>query len=119
MGIEDETICFIDGVHPTHNVQLGYGWIKKGVEKYIPSNCGRSRINLTGAIDIITRNIVVQEDTTLNADATIRFFKKLENVDREKNKIHVFLRQCSILPQQRCGSIFRRLKNSTSFPTSI
>ena len=24
---------------------------EKGVEKYIPSNCGRSRINLTGAID--------------------------------------------------------------------
>ncbi|WP_231909318.1 helix-turn-helix domain-containing protein [Candidatus Protochlamydia naegleriophila] len=27
----DETICFIDGVHPTHNVQPAYGWIKKGV----------------------------------------------------------------------------------------
>ena len=26
----DETICFIDGVHPTHNVQTTYGWIKKG-----------------------------------------------------------------------------------------
>jgi len=27
----DETICFMDGVHPTHNVQPAYGWIKKGV----------------------------------------------------------------------------------------
>ncbi len=24
----DETICFMDGVHPTHNTQPAYGWIK-------------------------------------------------------------------------------------------
>ena len=29
----DETICFMDGVHPTHNVQTAYGWIKKGERK--------------------------------------------------------------------------------------
>jgi transposase len=87
---KDETICFMDGVHPTHNVQLGYGWIKKGVEKEIPANSGRSRLNLTGAIDITSHNIVVQEDNTLNADATIRFFKKLEASQPEKRLIHLF-----------------------------
>lgn len=30
---EDETICFMDGVHPTHNVQPAYGWIKKDERK--------------------------------------------------------------------------------------
>ena len=39
---ENETICFTDGVHPTHNVQPAYGWIKKGVRKEIPANSGRS-----------------------------------------------------------------------------
>jgi transposase len=34
---KDEAICFIDGVHPTHNVQLAFGWIKKGVSKAVPS----------------------------------------------------------------------------------
>jgi len=87
---KNETICFIDGVHPTHNVQLSYGWIKKGVEKYIPSNCGRSRINLTGAIDIIAHDVVIQEDITLNSDATISFFKKLESAKPDISKIHVF-----------------------------
>src|ERR1700744_1513951 len=41
----DETICFMDGVHPTHNVQPAYGWIQKGVRKELPANSGRSRIN--------------------------------------------------------------------------
>jgi len=87
---EDETICFMDGVHPSHNVQLGYGWIRKGVEKYIPSNSGRSRLNLTGAIDILSHNIVVVEDTTLNADSTISFFEKLEQSQPDKHFIHVY-----------------------------
>jgi transposase len=75
---EDETICFIDGVHPTHNVQPAYGWIKKGVRKEIPSNTGRSRLNLSGAIDVVSHNIVIQEDQTLNAESTILFFQKIE-----------------------------------------
>ena len=73
---DDETICFIDGVHPTHNVQPAYGWIKKGVRKEILANTGRSRINLSGSIDAVTHNVVIQEDETLNADSTIRFFSK-------------------------------------------
>lgn len=46
----DETICFVDGVHPTH--KLFYGWIRKGVRKEIWSYTGRQRINLLGALDV-------------------------------------------------------------------
>ena len=87
---DDETICFIDGVHPSHNVQLSYGWIRKGTEKLIPSNTGRARLNLTGSIDILSQTILVQEDKTLNSEATIRFFRKLEQSYSNKAKIHVF-----------------------------
>ncbi len=87
---QNETICFMDGTHPSHNVQLGYGWIRKGSEKPIPSNSGRSRLNLTGALDIISHQVVVQEDTMLNAKATISFFKKLEASLADKGWIHVF-----------------------------
>lgn len=87
---EDETICFMDGVHPSHNVQLGHGWIRKGTEKLIPSNTGRSRLNLTGAIDIISHKVVVQEDKMLNATATIEFLKRLEYSLSDKSRIHVF-----------------------------
>lgn len=86
----DETICFLDGVHPTHNVQPAYGWIKKGVRKEIPANTGRERLNLSGAIDVVSHNIVIQEDQSLNAESTIRFFKKIEEAYPSKRKIHVF-----------------------------
>lgn len=87
---ENETICFTDGAHPTHNVQPAYGWIKVGVRKEIPANTGRGRLNLSGIIDVISHNVLVAEDTTLNADSTIRFFQKVEAAYPTKTKIHIF-----------------------------
>ena len=72
-----ETICFIDGIHPTHNVQKAYGWIKKGERKEIPANTGRARINLSGSVDIISHKLIVQEDKNLNSKSTICFFRKI------------------------------------------
>lgn len=87
---ENETICFIDGVHPTHNVQLAYGWIKKGIRKEIASNSGRFRLNLSGIVDMVSHKILIQEDDTLNAEATIRFFRKIEEAYPTKTKIYLF-----------------------------
>ena len=87
---EDETICFMDGVHPTHNVQPAYGWIQTGVRKELPANSGRSRLNLSGAIDIINHKVLIQEDKTLNAEATINFLKKVEIAYPTKKRIHLF-----------------------------
>ena len=106
---EDETICFMDGVHPTHNVQTAYGWIKKGVRKEIPANCGRSRLNLSGAIDVIDHKILVQEDKMLNAEATTSFLRKIEDAYQTKNKIHLF---CDNARYYRNKDVTKYLKSS-------
>lgn len=87
---ENETICFMDGVHPTHNVQPAYGWIQTGIRKEIPTNTGRSRVNLSGAIDVINHKILVQEDKMLNAAATVSFLEKIESAYPTKRCIHLF-----------------------------
>lgn len=86
----NETICFIDGVHPTHNTKPAYGWIQKGVRKEIPTNTGRQRLNLSGALEIISKRVLVQEDLTLNAHSTITFFEKIERAYPEMVKVHIF-----------------------------
>jgi transposase len=106
---EDEAICFTDGVHPTHNVQPAFGWIKKGVRKELPANTGRARLNLSGAIDIIDHTIVIHEDSTLNAESTIRFFRKVEEAYPGKRKIHVF---CDNASYYRNAMVREYLKNS-------
>lgn len=86
----DETICFMDGVHPTHNVQPAYGWIQKGIRKEVPANSGRSRINLSGVLDVISHKVLIQEDKMLNAEATISFFRKIEAAYPGKKRVHIF-----------------------------
>lgn len=86
----NESICFIDGVHPTHNTKPAYGWIKKGVRKEIPTHTGRQRLNLSGALDILSKRVLIQEDISLNAQSTIFFFQKLERAYPEAHRVHVF-----------------------------
>lgn len=106
---EDEAICFIDGVHPTHNVQPAYGWIKRGVRKEILANTGRARLNLSGSINIETHTVLIQEDVTLNAESTISFFQKIEKAYLTKKKIHVF---CDNAPYYRSKIVQEYLKTS-------
>ena len=93
----------------SENVQPAFGWIKTGVRKEIPANTGRERINLTGMIDVISHNVLVQEDETLNADATIQFFRKIEEAYPTKRKIHIF---CDNAPYYRNKAVKAYLKTS-------
>ena len=86
----DEAICFMDGVHPTHNVKSAYGWIQTGERKELRTNTGRQRLNLSGAIDITSKRVIVREDETLNAASTIAFFMQIEAAYPQTRKVHVF-----------------------------
>lgn len=86
----DESICFLDGVHPTHNMKLTYGWIPTGERKEIPTNTGRQRLNISGAIDIVSKKVLSHVDITLNAESTITFLKKIEAAYLASKKVHVF-----------------------------
>jgi len=88
---KDETICFVDGVHPTHNTQLYCGWIRKGERKEICSNTGRQRLNISGAIELMEGKLHFQEDKMLNVEETITFLNKIDRAYPTKRKIHLFL----------------------------
>ena len=46
-GTED-TLVFMDSVHPTQATKLGYGWIKTGETMQISTSASRTRVNLVG-----------------------------------------------------------------------
>jgi len=87
----DSKVYFIDGVHPQHNSLPSYGWMPKGEETKLKSNTGRKRVNLSGALDSETHEIIVQEDQRLNAETTISFFKKIERMNSAAPTIYIIL----------------------------
>lgn len=86
---ENEVILFGDGVHPEHNVHATKAWIKKGEQKRIPTNTGRKRLNINGALNIEQMSTVVHFAETLNAQTTRELFDKIQAAYPDKRKIHL------------------------------
>lgn len=112
---ENETICFMDGVHPTHNVKPAYGWIQKGKGKEILTNTGRQRVNLSGVIDIISKRVIVREDETLEAESTIRFLKSIEKAYPSKQTVHLFCDNARYYRNKKVQIFLETSKNSMHF----
>lgn len=88
---ETDPIYFADATHPQHNSVPSYGWIKKGKEKELKANCGRQRLNINGAIDIETLEPVTGFYDTINAQATIDLFGKIEAKHRDAKTIYIIV----------------------------
>ena len=74
---QGDHIYFIDGVPPLHNSQPAFGWIEKGQIKTLKSNTGRQRMDTNGAYDIETKEVIIREDETINAQSTLKLFEQL------------------------------------------
>lgn len=81
-----DQIYFADGCHPMLNPVAGYGWIKKGTNKEIPSNTGREHLNLNGAYNTETRQAIIYESPQINAQSTIELFERIKQ-NQPKGKI--------------------------------
>ena len=77
MATHDE-LLFMDGAHPQHNPISSYAWVLKGKEKEVPTNTGRRRININGAINIQDYRAIAREDERINAQSTIALLKQIE-----------------------------------------
>lgn len=90
MGCNDR-IYFLDGVHPHFNTEAGFGWIRKGGDKDLKSNTGRQRVNINGAMDPDSLEVIARADDSLNAESTIELFKMIEEHNPDCDKIVLFV----------------------------
>jgi transposase len=84
-------VYYGDGTHPQHNSMPSYGWLPKGEDTPLKSNTGRKRVNISGVLDADTQEVIIREETRLNADSTIEFFKLIERRNPQSKKIYIIL----------------------------
>jgi transposase len=89
---DDDHILFGDGVHPTHEVQVACGWIKKGVRKEIPTNGSGRRLNILGGLDLAEMKVYTQEYETIRGEQMIAFLTYLL-VQLPRGMIHLIFDQ--------------------------
>lgn len=86
---KDEEIIFLDSCHPSQSTKLSYGWIKKGKDKQIETTASRTRLNITGAINIKNREIIIEKYDTINSINLIDFLKKILKNYPNRKKINI------------------------------
>lgn len=87
---ENEAVFFMDAVHPQHNTKSDYVWAKRGEQKLVPTNCGRQRININGAMNAHQPDdIVIVEADQINAQSTIALCQKLLEKHQNKETIYI------------------------------
>lgn len=87
---EKDQIYFVDGVHPQHNTIADYGWIKRGETKHLKTNNGRQRVNINGAINLESKQVIHVEDDRINAQTMIALLEQILKKQKE-GKIHIIL----------------------------
>jgi transposase len=87
----DEVMLFADGVHPSHNVTSTRAWIKRGKQKQIPTNTGRTRLNINGVLDIKAMEAMTHFSKTINTETTIEFLDKIQLAYPAMKTIHIIL----------------------------
>lgn len=89
---ENESLYFMDAVHPTQATKVSSGWIRTGTDKPIQTTGSRTRLNIVGALQLgrIEETITAQYDT-VNQVAIVDFLQQLRDHHLGDGKIHLVL----------------------------
>ena len=92
---EKEEIYFLDGSGFTHNLKLGYGWIEKGQEKFFKTNTSREKINVNGAYNPLTQEVIcIEHEENVNQQSNMKLIDKILEKDfkgTEKHKLYLVM----------------------------
>jgi hypothetical protein len=70
---ENEAFSFVDGVYPQHKSHPAYGWLERG----LPSNSSRQRVNINSAVSSETFEVEVDFTDSVNSASMKRFMAQL------------------------------------------
>jgi len=90
MGL-DETIEFLDAVHPTHEVRPAGCWARKDITIAVEQTTGRNRLNIHGTINLETGQTHILTADKIDGLSLIKLLSEVERTHTAMRRIHVFL----------------------------
>ena len=102
-------VFFLDSTHPRFCPVLGYGWIKKGIDKFLPTNAGRIHLNITGAINVKSLEVITRQSEVVNEDAICTMLKAIRGEKNINNKIYIVLDNAAYNKSKKVKALARKL----------
>lgn len=84
-------VYFGDSTHPMLNPVLASGWIKKGTEFEVKTNSGRQRVNINGAIEINSLQVVSRSCKTVDKLSMCELLRAIRAQNPGSDKIYLVL----------------------------
>ena len=72
--------------------KIAYGWVRKGKKaKPVETTGNRYRMNILGALELATMNLVLADFKTINSESMGSFLKQIREAYPDAAKIHIIL----------------------------
>ena len=88
---KDDVILFGDGVHPSMETKVTYGWIRTGKFKEIKTTASRTRVNLLGVINLNDMDLITKSYKTIDSDSVIDLLKDIKVKYSDKRNIYLIV----------------------------
>jgi hypothetical protein len=76
---KDDVMLFGDGVHPSMETKVASGWIRIGKHKELKTTASRARLNILGALELDSMNLLTKDYKTIDSDSVIDFMEQLKD----------------------------------------
>lgn len=86
---EEDVILFGDGVHPSMETKITCGWIRTGKFKEIKTTASRTRVNLLGAIQLDSMELIAKPYKTIDSESVIDFLEGIKIKYSSKKNIYI------------------------------
>ena len=84
-------VFFADSTHPMLNPVLSAGWIKKGAEFKVKTNSGRQRVNINGAIEIKSLDVISRSCEKVNKNSICDLLRAIRSKHPKERVLHLVL----------------------------
>lgn len=88
-------VYFADSTHPMLNPVLASGWIKKGSDFEVKTNSGRQRVNINGAIEIKSLDVIARTCKTVNQVSICDLLHAIRRKNPKEGPIYLVLDNAS------------------------
>ena len=84
-------VYFADSTHPMLNPVLSSGWIKKGEDFEVKTNSGRQRVNINGAIEVNSLDVISRSCSTVDRYSMCDLLRAIRAKNPDEEKIYLVL----------------------------